>query len=289
MNHRNASPVWSIQNSGSFASVLVDLPPNTEVCCETDAVVSFSQGVTVQGQIAGGLFGALARTFLTNESFFTTKVRNALTQQNADVLIAPVEPGGIVLHRLVDDDPSGLYVTSGAYVASDATVKIASRVQRNLTNSVFSGSGMFLLHATGLGTVACAAYGAVHAYRLERGETRAVDNGHLVAWTSGMHYTTGLASRGAGTFGNIMGSLTSGEGLMCYFQGPGILYIQSHKPQSEKEGQSKTTRGVNPIQLFFLVVFLGVFVGFGLLMLFMASTSETTRQHGNRYQRYAEF
>ena len=73
-NNNNNAPVWSVQNAGSFASVRVDLPPGTHVCCESDAVVSFTQGVTVQGQLAGGFLGALARSFLTNESFFTTKV-----------------------------------------------------------------------------------------------------------------------------------------------------------------------------------------------------------------------
>lgn len=287
-NNRDASPVWSLQNAGSFASVRVDLPPDTHVCCESDAVVSLAQGVTVRGQLGrGGLLGALARTFLTRESFFTTKVHNTNARHDGDVLMAPSEPGGIVLHRLHNGD-DGLYLTGGAYVASDATVQITSRVQRGLANSVWAGTGLFLLHAAGHGTIACAAYGAVHAYRLQRGETRVVDNGHLVAWTAGMRYTTGWACRGAGNgmLANITASVTSGEGLMCYFEGPGVLYIQSHKPKLEKEGDHKTS--ATPFQFCVSLVFLGLFVG--IFVFYAVAASQTSSPYERRYQqRYNEF
>lgn len=297
-NNNVGAPIWCVQNEGSFASVHVDLPPGAQVCCESDAVVSFSQGVAVQGQLAGGFLGALARSFLTNESFFTTKVQNTLLEQRADVLMAPKEPGGIVLHRLVDGDNhnAGLLLTSGSYVASDANIEITSHIQKGLANSIFSGSGMFLLHARGVGTVACAAYGAVHAYNLRQGEVRAVDNGHLVAWTADMRYRTGWASQGAGdggVWGNVVGSLTSGEGLACFFHGPGTVYVQSHKPQDAVEtSQHRTTRGVSPVRVCMLFVFMGFVAGFFILLSLLSSLQDANQPHGQRnprYQAYGEF
>ena len=157
-------------------------------------------------------------------------------------------------------------MTSGVYVASDSTAVITSQVQSRLGNSLFSGTGMFLLHARGTGIVACGAYGAIHTYRLQPEEIRVVDNGHLVAWTGQMRYTTGLASGGTSTLDSIVGSYTSGEGLMCYFRGPGTLYIQSHKPsQAPEDGKRRPTQANNPAGACIVCTF---FVLFGLMILF---------------------
>jgi uncharacterized protein (TIGR00266 family) len=227
-------PSWILKDPGSFASIHVKLPSQTRVNCESDAVVSFSEGVQVRGVLTGGILGALARLFFTDESFFTTAAENTGSSV-ADVMMAPSDAGGIVLHRLTGSHDDDLLLTSGSYIASDSMVKVTSAMQSGIRNCLLSGTGFFLLKATGQGYVACGAYGAVHKYILRPGETRAVDNGHLVAWSSSMKYTIGLASRQGGIFV----SMTSGEGLMCYFEGPGIVYLQSHKPALPKALQGK--------------------------------------------------
>ena len=65
--------------------------------------------------------------------------------------------------------------------------------------------------------------GSVHAYDLAHGERRSVDNGHVVAWTASMPYEVAMAT------GSIFTSMTSGEGMMCHFTGPGTVYVQSHQ------------------------------------------------------------
>lgn len=47
------------------------------------------------------------------------------------------------------------------------------------------------------------------------------DDCHLVAWPESMDYSVEKASKG------IMSSFTSGEGLVCRFRGPGVVYIQT--------------------------------------------------------------
>lgn len=235
-------PTWAIENSGSFASIHVRLPPGTSINCESDAVVTFSNGIEVRGVLSGGLLAGLARAFFTRESFFTTEVGNTSREAAGDVMMAPSEPGGIVLHRLDGGAGGGddMLLTKGSYVASDAGVKVTSEVQGRIGNSLLSGTGFFLLRARGRGYVACGAYGAVHKFVLKRGEVRAVDNGHLIAWTASMRYNVGLASTGGGPGGRIMNSMTSGEGLMCFFEGPGIIYLQSHKADEQSSNrQSK--------------------------------------------------
>ena len=49
-----------------------------------------------------------------------------------------------------------------------------------------------------------------------------------------MKYRMKLASARAG----FLGSVTSGEGLHCEFEGPGVIYVQSHKPSMGGGGNS---------------------------------------------------
>ncbi|KAL7540159.1 hypothetical protein ACHAXR_012856 [Thalassiosira sp. AJA248-18] len=229
---------WQVKNEGSFASVCITLPSNSGFHCESDAVITMSHNVDVRGSLSGGFLGGLARAFLTRESFFTTNVRNNSTNQSGDALIAPTDPGGIALHQLVHG--MEVILTSGAYLAADEGVHVASSVQSPFSLfGNYSGTGVFLLRASGRGTLAISAYGSMHKYVLSPGEKRNVDNGHLVAWTASMKTSMKFASARAG----IVGSMTSGEGLHCEFVGPGVVYIQSHKPSTGPEGGVRNRNG----------------------------------------------
>lgn len=278
-----STPTWCLENRGSFASIHVILPPHSQIHCESDAVVTFSEGVEVQGVLSGGIFASFFRVFLGGESFFTTLVENTQHEGICNVMLAAADPGGIELHKLTTNQD--LLLTSGAYAASDTTVTITTELQSRLQNSLLSGTGFFLLRASGNGTVACAAYGSIHKYQLKVGETRAVDNGHLVAWSANMNYRVGLANARQG----ILASMKSGEGLMCHFVGPGTIYLQSHKCRREM----KTTKGGNDtiqsqstvlcmfVTMFFIIaiVIVGLVLGSGNMNIQM-----NANQYDNAYR-----
>lgn len=282
-------PTWLVKNDGSFASVSITLPPNTNIHCESDAVVTMSQNIDVQGSMSGGILAGLARAFLTRESFFTTQVSNNSTHQSGDVLVAPSDPGGVALHRLVRGEE--MILTSGAYLAGDDGVNISSSVASPFSSfSNFSGTGIFLLRASGQGNLALCAFGSMIKYTLAAGEQRSVDNGHIVAYSASMTTSMKLASARAG----ILGSMTSGEGLHCSFSGPGVVYVQSHKPRIDGDGVQRTRNGGgrstgNPIIacaffLFFTLVILGIIfaVNFGGGIASSGGYSEYNRGHQYR-------
>jgi uncharacterized protein (AIM24 family) len=68
-------------------------------------------------------------------------------------------------------------------------------------------------------------YGAIHAINLNDREEVIIDNGHLVAWPDSMDYHMEKASNG------WISSITSGEGLVCRFRGPGTILIQTRNPK----------------------------------------------------------
>ena len=129
--HSDTTCTWEVCNPGSFASVRVDLPvKGARLHCESDAVVTMSEGVDVRGELgSGGVMGGLARSFLTQESFFTTTIES-VTSGKQNVLLAAQCPGDVVLHCLGED----LYLTSGAYLAADSTVTVSSELQVPITS-----------------------------------------------------------------------------------------------------------------------------------------------------------
>jgi len=278
-----ARPEWQLRDEGAFASICVQLPAGSFIHCESDAVVSMSSNVEVKGKLAGGLLASFARAMFTRESFFTTEVRS--TAAPGDVLVAPSDPGGVALHRMVRGEE--LTLTSGAYLAGDGGVTVNSDMQNPFSGFTnFSGTGVFLLRASGQGNLALSAYGSIIKYTLQPGEKRAVDNGHLVAWSATMRTQMVLASRKAGVFG----SLTSGEGLHVEFQGPGIVYIQSHKPPqlSDVRHSNRNGGGVpsgNPfIGCVVFIVFAAVVLGFVLALYLMnESLAPSGRASGAHY------
>ena len=224
---------WRVNNEGSFASVSIQLS-NASIKTESDAVVTMSEGIEVGGHLSGGFFSSFFRSMLSNESFFTTRVETN-SSRTGDVLIAPSDPGGICLHR-IEGPQDAMMLTSSSYLACDDSVDISTVMQRGVQNSLLSGTGFFLMRASGRGILAISAYGSIHKFVLAPGERRMVDNGHLVAWSANMPYRTEMASK------SLWNSVSSGEGLMCNFSGPGIIYLQSHKPDALEDGNNGKKR-----------------------------------------------
>ena len=66
--------------------------------------------------------------------------------------------------------------------------------------------------------------------RVSQVAQRAVDNGHLVGWSASMPYEMRMAASGGSMLRRMGTSAASGEGLMCFFTGPGTIWLQTHKP-----------------------------------------------------------
>ena len=241
---------WSVKNSGTYASVYVKLPQGSQIHCESDAIVTMSGGVSIQGGMRGGFFASLARLFFTQETFFITSAK--AKDKDGDLLLAANEPGDIMLHQLHPDED--LLLTRGSYVAADTSVNFTTKLQKHVANARLSGTGLFLIRAYGSGTLACSSFGAIHRFVLAEGEERAVDNGHLIAWTASMKYRVGKAAS------SLTGTLTSGEGIMLHFQGPGTLYVQSHTPKVELLPAAASPRKRKGRSILFLVLLVILFV-----------------------------
>jgi uncharacterized protein (TIGR00266 family) len=185
---------------------------------ESDAMVAMSSTIDVEGKLEGGIFAGIGR-LLAGEKFFFQKL--IAKRGPGEVLLAHSIPGEI---KAIELDGSTNYVLQkdGFFAASD-TIKISTKVQ-NLARGLFSGEGFFVLKVSGEGTLFVSSYGSIHSIDVPPGEEIIIDNGHLVAWPDGMFYRIEKASSG------WFSSFTSGEMLVCRFQGPGQVLIQTRNP-----------------------------------------------------------
>lgn len=219
-------PHYNVHRGASgAAAVKVRLRKGETIKAESDALVVKSKWIEIGSNMEGGILGGVARAFFTGESFFFQTLTATHGEDN-EVMLAAQELGDITLVHLRTSSDS-LLLQRGAFLAADQEVSITSTTQRSVMKCAFSGSGTFILEAIGTGTLAFSSYGGIVPYRLDTGETISVDNGHLVAWSSGMQWDVGMASK------SIYSSVASGEGMMCHFTGPGVVYVQTHKQQHD--------------------------------------------------------
>lgn len=196
----------------SFALLTLSLDAGESVRAEAGAMVSYSDGVTVETSASGGLLGSLKRSVMGGESFFQNTFS---TETGGEVTLAPPLAGDVVEHEL---DDAAIMIQSGSYMASHPEVELDTTFGG--ARSFFGGEGLFLLKATGTGPVYLSSYGAVHEVDLVEGERYTVDTGHIVAFEDSARFDVERV-------GGLKSTLFSGEGLVCTFTGPGKVWLQT--------------------------------------------------------------
>ncbi|ACV61930.1 protein of unknown function DUF124 [Desulfofarcimen acetoxidans DSM 771] len=204
---------------GAFPLLEVELQHGESIKAESDAMVSMSDTLDVEGKMDGGIMGGLARMVAGESFFFQT-----LTAKRGPgkALLAPSAPGDIIDVEL--DGSYSLVVQKDGFFAGSRDLQVSAKMQ-NLAQGIFSGEGFFVLKVSGQGIVFLSSYGGIHVINLEKGEEVVVDNGHLVAWPEYMSYTVEKASKG------WISTFTSGEVAVCRFRGPGPVIIQTRNPK----------------------------------------------------------
>lgn len=204
---------------GAFPMARIELAAGETVKAESGAMVACSPTVDVESKMEGGFLGALSRRMLSGEKFFFQTLR--ASRGAGEVLLAPTVPGDIVVLEL--DGVNEYLVQKDGFLAGAEGVTIESKMQ-SLSRGLLGGEGFFILRMSGTGALILNSFGAIHKVELKPDQEYIVDNSHLVAWTATTSYNIEKAAAG------WIASFTSGEGLVCRFRGPGVVYIQSRNP-----------------------------------------------------------
>jgi len=254
---------FSVTRTGGGAAVVVKLRRGERVKAEPDALVTMSEHMQLGAALDAGLLAGLLRAIFGGESLF---VQTVTASDDGDATFCAEEVGDI---ELIDLHAGGsVLVQKGAFLASHDTVELHSTTQLSARKALGSGAGLFVLEASGRGTLAVNAMGGILRYELRPGETRAVDNGHLVAWDAAMPYEVRMAAQRTGWAASVASSAVSGEGLMCFFQGPGRLWLQTHKPRLEpgaKGGAGRNQASGGAVVVVILMLFFFGIIALGIV------------------------
>ncbi len=211
-----------IRHQPAFPLVAITLEVGDVVTAEAGAMATRSSNVSMRTRMNAGrspglfariraFFVAFVRKLVGGETFF---VNDFSADGRGEVTFAPPLSGHIVHRRLHGDR---LILQSGAFLACAGEVDM--RLRWGGLRALFSREGLFLLELSGHGDLWFSAYGGIQAIKVDG--TFVVDTGHFVGFDGELDFK--LRSAGGG----VLGFVASGEGLVCEFQGKGIVYVQT--------------------------------------------------------------
>ncbi|KAI9728254.1 MAG: hypothetical protein M1834_007747 [Cirrosporium novae-zelandiae] len=175
------------------------------------AMISMSPTMTLKGSIKFSMKKFIAGGEI-NHSTYTGP---------GELLLAPTSLGDIAMLQL--NSPQNIWhVGKDNFLACTQGIVKDYKAQ-SLSKAMFSGEGLFVYKMSGNGVVWFSSFGAIIRKDLIEGEKYIIDNGHLVCWNC-KYNVERVAS------GGIISGLSSGEGLVCKFTGPGTVFMQTRNP-----------------------------------------------------------
>ena len=210
---------YELLDKPDFSMVKVTFDaPGEKMVVESAAMVARSAEMTMETNMRGGIMAAAKRKLLGGESIFQNTFTAA--QAGETLYFAPAPEGDVEVLEL--DGSYDLMMSSGGFLGGAQTVELDTKWGG--ARGFFSGTGMFLLKASGQGPVFFSCYGGLHA--VDVGPAGYIcDTSHVVAFTSGLSYNVQKV-------GGLKSLFFSGEGLVCNFQGQGRLWISTRNPSS---------------------------------------------------------
>lgn len=222
----------------------VALKKGDKIYCESDAMVMMEATLELKGRMTGGLGSAIMRRFANGESFFQQHIE--AVRGDGDCLLSPVLPGAIEVVEIGDKQ---YLLNDGAFVAATDGTEMKVRTQ-SIGNALFAQSGgFFVMETSGKGQVVVSGFGSMFQLEVAPGKDVIIDNSHVVCWDNRLRYeisvTTGNASGGGlgGMLGNLVNSVTSGEGVVLRFSGTGKVFICSRNRDAFVKWMRKETGG----------------------------------------------
>lgn len=206
----------------------VSLKKGEKIFCESDAMVMMEDTLELTGTVQGGLFQAAMRRMANGESFFQQRIE--AVRGDGDCLLSPILPGGI---QVIDVGHRQYNLSDGVYIAASSAVQVNAQSQ-GIGNALFAGTGGFLIGRTsGVGQVVVGGFGSLFMIEVTPNKEIVVDNGHVVAWDSSLHYEIAVSTaRNQGFLGNLVNSVTSGEGVVLRFSGAGNVLVCSRNKEN---------------------------------------------------------
>lgn len=149
------------------------------------------------------------KSFVTGENVF-----KPVYSGTGEIYFGPPTFGEYLILTLSNEE---WILDKSAYICSDIGVEVGAYTNKAISG-LFSGEGFFQTSVKGSGQVVIHAPGEVERIKLVN-DRLAVDGSFAIARTAGLNFSVQKAAK------SIMGSMTSGEGLLNVFEGTGTVLI----------------------------------------------------------------
>lgn len=203
--------------------VHVSLRRGEKIYCESNGMVMMEETLELKGRLQGGVVQSFLRRFANDESLFQQHIE--AVHGDGDCLLSSTLDGDM---QILDVGQVQYTLSDGAFVAATDTVDIKVKMQ-GLGGALFGQTGGFLvMHTSGQGQVVVSGFGTLFELEVAPGKDVIIDNGHVVCWDSRLTYNLSVnTARSSGLLGNLVNSVTSGEGMVLRFSGQGKVVVCS--------------------------------------------------------------
>jgi uncharacterized protein (TIGR00266 family) len=196
-------------------AVVVRMNEGEEVRAEAGAMMFMTQGVQMDTQMTGGLFGGLKRMVM-GESLFIPYFR--CQTPTGTVAFAAPYPG---LVQQLDVNSVAWLCQRDSFLFSTTGVEINVAFTKKIGAGFFGGEGFILQRLSGAGTVFIHGGGNFVEFNLQPNELLKVDTGCIVAFEESVYYDIQFV-------GGFKNTLFGGEGLFtATLTGPGRAILQT--------------------------------------------------------------
>jgi len=205
---------FSMQRAGERYKQVRILLNNGSVVTEAGALHFHKGNITAENKMGGasGLMKKFASSMLTNESTFKPVYSGV-----GEVYLEPTF-GHFLIYHLNNEE---IIVDKGLFYCCESTVKVGVAAQTSISAAVKGGEGLFQTKLSGTGI--CVLHSPVPAREILKmelyNERLQVDGNFAILRTGDIRFTVEKSTK------SILGSMTSGEGLLQTFTGTGEVWL----------------------------------------------------------------
>lgn len=210
---------FEIKYKPSYSMLVVNLEPGERIVAESGAMTYMDPAIEVHTRKREkSLLGSIGLAVIGRQSFWVNEY--TATGRSGEVALVSAPVGDI--ETLDVSANRGYVIQKAAYIASTEGIDLDVKWE-GFTKGLF-GQGLFMLKATGNGTLFINTFGAIDKHVLSPNQSMIVDNFHLVAFSDTCSYRVTK-------FGGLKETILGGEGLVTNITGPGEVYIQTKNLQ----------------------------------------------------------
>lgn len=186
---------------------------NGTIMMEAGALHFMKGNISAENPLGGAsIFKKLASSVLTKEKAF-----KPIYTGQGEIYLEP-SFGHYLLYQLKDEE---IIVDKGMFYCCDSTVKVGVAAQKNISSTAKGGEGFFQTKLSGTGIAVLTSpvpKDEIIKFQLEN-ERLQVDGNFAILRSGNIQFTVTKSTK------SIIGSMTSGEGLLQTFTGTGQVWI----------------------------------------------------------------